>query len=355
LPEMSSFSSWGDHDDAEIGQEMDVQQSEMDRFADQKGGGECNSALADGGGSAKATKKQSRKSSSGGTMQGVADGKVVEGGEGAVAAEGVKARGQKATKAKKEAKGKKAAGGKTEGAATAAGGNGPEAGDASVGEGTALTTKPKKPRKKRKSKFDPPPPPRNDHVCEASSCGAIPRMLEFECVGNASSTIQICVDSDPVALKRPRHVTGGHTYDPNFRDKRVFLDCCRLQLPDAPLEGPVGMSMVFELPRAKQHFYTPKGKWGGMRPTAPKHPDKVPDLDNLVKFVLDALNEKAFKDDRQICQILAKKTYRACAGPGRTHVFLSGLERRVGEAQDATLAVPPAAAGLVATVQPPEI
>eukprot|EP00961_Rhodomonas_salina_P166600 2244994-Rhodomonas_salina.2 len=35
--------------------------------------------------------------------------------------------------------------------------------------------------------------------------------------------------------------------------------------------------------------------------------------DNLVKFVLDALNEKLYKDDRQICEITARKVYRVSA------------------------------------------
>ncbi len=38
-------------------------------------------------------------------------------------------------------------------------------------------------------------------------------------------------------------------------------------------------------------------------------PTKKPDIDNVVKIVLDALNKMAFKDDNQITQLEVEKTY----------------------------------------------
>jgi Holliday junction resolvase RusA-like endonuclease len=135
----------------------------------------------------------------------------------------------------------------------------------------------------------------------------------------------IVVDGDPVALKRPRHRFGGHTYDPNYRDKKKFVRECQEQLPAAPLEGAIALSMLFELPRAKMHFSTAKKTLGLRKETAPELPVKVPDLDNLVKFVLDALNEHLFVDDKQICEINARKCYRDVSGPGRTVVHVCHL------------------------------
>jgi Holliday junction resolvase RusA-like endonuclease len=135
----------------------------------------------------------------------------------------------------------------------------------------------------------------------------------------------LVVDGDPVALKRPRHRFGGHTYDPNYRDKKRFVKECQQQLPSEPLQGAIALSMLFELPRAKFHFSTAKKTLGQRKESAPELPIKVPDLDNLVKFVLDALNEHLFVDDKQICEINARKCYRDIAGAGRTVIHVCHL------------------------------
>ena len=38
-------------------------------------------------------------------------------------------------------------------------------------------------------------------------------------------------------------------------------------------------------------------------------PTKKPDIDNIVKIVLDALNKMAFKDDNQITKLEVEKVY----------------------------------------------
>ena len=44
--------------------------------------------------------------------------------------------------------------------------------------------------------------------------------------------------------------------------------------------------------------------WNKIRPT------KKPDIDNIIKAVLDALNGVAYKDDTQVVQVMATKKYR---------------------------------------------
>ena len=39
------------------------------------------------------------------------------------------------------------------------------------------------------------------------------------------------------------------------------------------------------------------------------NPIKKPDIDNIVKIILDAMNEKAFKDDTQITKLNVEKKY----------------------------------------------
>lgn len=45
-------------------------------------------------------------------------------------------------------------------------------------------------------------------------------------------------------------------------------------------------------------------------------------IDNLVKFVLNVLNEQVNLDYKQICQIHAHKVYRNCAGQGKIGFIL---------------------------------
>lgn len=38
-------------------------------------------------------------------------------------------------------------------------------------------------------------------------------------------------------------------------------------------------------------------------------PTKKPDIDNIIKIILDAMNKFAFKDDTQVCELSIKKVY----------------------------------------------
>jgi Holliday junction resolvase RusA-like endonuclease len=82
---------------------------------------------------------------------------------------------------------------------------------------------------------------------------------------------------------------------------------------DTMLEGPLTL-------RVQAYLQTPKSAskkkltqmiCGFILPT------KTPDLDNIVKAVLDGLNKVAFSDDAQIVNIYAIKRYAAVA-PGLT-------------------------------------
>lgn len=65
-----------------------------------------------------------------------------------------------------------------------------------------------------------------------------------------------------------------------------------------PLEGPVFVSMRFRIPRPKSE---PKNRrtW----------PDRRPDLDKLVRAVLDSLSGVAFSDDGQVVSIFAEEDW----------------------------------------------
>lgn len=47
-----------------------------------------------------------------------------------------------------------------------------------------------------------------------------------------------------------------------------------------------------------------------------RRPDKKPDMDNIIKCVLDALNGKAYVDDKQVVETIGRKYYDSVDGDG---------------------------------------
>lgn len=97
---------------------------------------------------------------------------------------------------------------------------------------------------------------------------------------------QFIVPGDPIAKARPR-VYGRHAVTPQRTlnaENRVYTEF-RNRYPDAqPTDKPIRLDVEFWMPR--------RGR---------------PDLDNLLKLVMDALNGVAYRDDQQIMQINARK------------------------------------------------
>lgn len=108
----------------------------------------------------------------------------------------------------------------------------------------------------------------------------------------------------PTAQKRPR-VTRFVTYDPSKKDKVAFLKSILNQLPKSPFFNPLKIAIQFNIEHPKSHL-KPNGE---LRKSAPIQHASKPDIDNLVKFVLDALNGHLYKDDSQIVSLTAIKQY----------------------------------------------
>lgn len=114
-------------------------------------------------------------------------------------------------------------------------------------------------------------------------------------------------------------------YDPSAKDKQQWLSLLPNK-PDAPLTEPLEVTMQFAFPRPKSHYRS--GKYATiMRDSAPRHMDKTPDIDNLVKFYLDAMNTVFYEDDRQVISLHCKKLYvDQCDDPGWVHIILREVE-----------------------------
>lgn len=113
----------------------------------------------------------------------------------------------------------------------------------------------------------------------------------------------------PTSLKRHRHTKfGSHTYDPSSNDKKEFVNKIAALLPDNPLNMPLKTKLFFYEKRPKCHYRT--GKYSNLlKKTAPKYNTSKRDLDNFIKFVLDALNKILYIDDSQIIEIESGKYY----------------------------------------------
>jgi Holliday junction resolvase RusA-like endonuclease len=142
--------------------------------------------------------------------------------------------------------------------------------------------------------------------------------------------ISFSVAGDPIPLARHR-LSRRRIYNPTAKEQQLFADAANKYLPKEPWDGPLKVKLLFYFKRPKHHYRT--GKFADMlkedadywhvKRKGKQVENLFPittyisiiiiviaiDLDNLVKFVLDALNKKAYIDDSQICIINTAKLY----------------------------------------------
>ena len=76
-----------------------------------------------------------------------------------------------------------------------------------------------------------------------------------------------------------------------------------------PLDGPVVVDLTFLMPRPKGHYGTGRNTQR-LRPSAPTSHTTKPDLDKLIRAVLDALTSAGvWRDDSQVWGLAAVKEY----------------------------------------------
>lgn len=120
--------------------------------------------------------------------------------------------------------------------------------------------------------------------------------------------ISFFVYGNPVAQGRPRFARVGkgvRTYDPaKSRNWKQDVKWQAIENKVKLMDGPLELRLVFYLLRPKGHY----GK-RGLRPSAPAHHTKKPDVDNMVKGVKDGLKGICYRDDSQIVRLEAIKEY----------------------------------------------
>lgn len=123
--------------------------------------------------------------------------------------------------------------------------------------------------------------------------------------------IQLQVLGEPTAQKRHRSVRMGsfnRQYDPSASDKGDFLSIVQKYAPQTPFAVPLHLELQFYFTRPKSHYKTGNNAHLLKDNPAVYHTSR-PDVDNLSKFVMDALNKIYWKDDSYIVSCSVQKLY----------------------------------------------
>lgn len=116
--------------------------------------------------------------------------------------------------------------------------------------------------------------------------------------------IEFHVPAIPISQPRPRHFKGITVSAPQKHPVNAFKASVALALREkydgAPLGGPISLAVLFVMPRPQNMMWKTK-------PMRREPHTKKPDVDNLLKSVVDAMNKLAWRDDSQISFCFASK------------------------------------------------
>lgn len=123
--------------------------------------------------------------------------------------------------------------------------------------------------------------------------------------------IELKINGNPIPQKRHRYRRASRriiSYDPNSRDKQAFAMQLASMMHSKPFNEPLSVEMIFYMKRPKSHFRTGKYSHKLKKGIGEDH-SKKPDIDNLVKFVMDSGNKILWKDDACISHLRTMKVY----------------------------------------------
>lgn len=133
------------------------------------------------------------------------------------------------------------------------------------------------------------------------------------------------VDGKPQGKQRPRFSRISKTvYTPNKTAKyekqiaKAYTDSGGKCIP-ADCYVSVSVSAFFPIPKS----YSKKKREDCLERIL--RPDKKPDMDNILKVVLDALNKVAYEDDKQVVELIGRKYYTY----GEGYLWISVSEAKV--------------------------
>ena len=115
------------------------------------------------------------------------------------------------------------------------------------------------------------------------------------------------IDMVPTPKARPRFTRAGFAYTDKKTQEAEELVAMNYMADNGKtlLEGPVGLWLTFEYKVPKS--YSKKDKEAAKEGKLAKL--TRPDIDNLIKLVLDGLNGIAYVDDNQVVELRSRKIY----------------------------------------------
>lgn len=136
------------------------------------------------------------------------------------------------------------------------------------------------------------------------------------------------IPGDPTPQGRPRFVRRGRfvgAVDPERSRnwKKHARNCIRDTMAangSTALQGPLHLSVLFAFACPASHCPKPTKRNPSPEPLPRRWRASRPDLDNLVKAVMDAANGLVFDDDSQVVTIEARKVWAAQGEPAGVHV-----------------------------------
>ena len=126
--------------------------------------------------------------------------------------------------------------------------------------------------------------------------------------------ISITIEGTARPQGSKRHVGGGRMIE-SSKHVAAWREWVRLKASQAMTEsreeilsGPLAISILFLFDRPKKHSTTK-----GLRPEAPNYHTSKPDVDKLLRAVLDAMTGVVFTDDSQVASVSCLKKYGRAA------------------------------------------
>lgn len=120
--------------------------------------------------------------------------------------------------------------------------------------------------------------------------------------------IDIVIPYKPIPQARHR-MRGIMAYDPQHKLKQQIKAYLRTKIKNK-ITGPLDITIVFFMPIPKSKKYIKTGTPHCIKP----------DIDNLIKFILDCLTGIAYDDDAAIAALFAAKAY---SDTPETHITIS--------------------------------
>lgn len=120
--------------------------------------------------------------------------------------------------------------------------------------------------------------------------------------------VSFTVKGEPVGKGRPRFTKSGRTFTPaktSVYEQKVrnayWAECGNYSFKDDAIA--VKIHAFYKIPKSTSKILKGKMADGHLKPT------KLPDADNVMKAIFDALNGIAYEDDRFIIQAMFEKDY----------------------------------------------